>query len=520
MYNSKIIDKNKYNCNLSILFPIFIGIITFGIIYGFRVLNPQNDAWIMAGYDESDIIQHYSGWLAFRNSKWSFPLGLANDMAVGQGTIISYTDSILWVAIFFKLFRSILPETFQYFGIYTFLCYILQSIAAYKILLFKTKDIKYSLLGTLFFSFAPILLERAFRHTALGSQWLILFSILLYFKHKEQEHSHITKAWQYKVCLILSFLIQMLVTYLCGCVIGVLGNGINISRDGFGYFNMNINAIINPTSAGGYTWSTIMRVRPQILGNYDGFNYLGVGIGVLIICSVVLIIIFGNRKDILKQIKNISIVLVVIMTLFAISNVVTYDDKILFTCPLPEFILKICGIFRASSRMFYLVYYLLILFFLILINSYNNKINIKKLRLLVLLSLIVQFIDIHSVITQKYQKMSENQNYISILQDNSLKEITKNAQFLILDNCSTDTRKLAVWAHKNNMKTFFSVANSGDYSKCEQLKNKMLQEIIEYNDLNKYIIATTDEATTLKYNCLSSVCIYQCEGIYYIYKKR
>lgn len=74
----------------------------------------------MAGYDESDIIQHYSGWLAFRNSEWSFPLGLAKDMAIEDGTYISFTDSIPWVAIFFKLFNQFLPETFQYFGLYVF----------------------------------------------------------------------------------------------------------------------------------------------------------------------------------------------------------------------------------------------------------------------------------------------------------------------------------------------------------------------------------------------------------------
>ena len=98
------------------LIAAFIGIGAFLLIYGMTPLDVTNDAWIMAGYDETDIIQHYSGWLAFRNSDWTFPLGIASDMAVGQGTCISYTDSIPWVAIVCKLFRGILPETFRYFA--------------------------------------------------------------------------------------------------------------------------------------------------------------------------------------------------------------------------------------------------------------------------------------------------------------------------------------------------------------------------------------------------------------------
>ena len=162
------------------IIPLIIGIITFVTIYGFVPLDVSNINWIVAGYDENDIVQHYAGWLAFRNSDWAWPLGLAKDMAAGEGTIISFTDSIPIVAIIFKLFRNVLPRSFQYFGIYTIICYVLQSVASFKIIYYKTKNTFFSSVGTILFSFAPIFMERAFRHTALGSQWLILFSISLY----------------------------------------------------------------------------------------------------------------------------------------------------------------------------------------------------------------------------------------------------------------------------------------------------------------------------------------------------
>ena len=66
-----------------------------------------------------------------------------------------------------------------------------------------------------------------------------------------------------------------IVTYIFGMIIGVLGNGISPSRDGYGFYSTNMNSIINPTSCGQYTWSVLLKTHPQILGNYDGFNYLG-----------------------------------------------------------------------------------------------------------------------------------------------------------------------------------------------------------------------------------------------------
>ena len=51
-------------------------------------------------------------------------------MAYGDGTYITYTDSIPYVAIICKLFAGILPETFQYFGWFTLGCFALQGIGA------------------------------------------------------------------------------------------------------------------------------------------------------------------------------------------------------------------------------------------------------------------------------------------------------------------------------------------------------------------------------------------------------
>lgn len=376
-----------------IVLPSMIGVIIFILIYGFTPLNISNDKWILSGYDESDIIQHYAGWLAYRNSDWKMPLGMAENMSVGSGTIISFTDSIPIVAIICKVLRRVLPETFQYFGFYTLLCYILQCVGAFKIIHLKTQNIVYATIGTVLFGFSPILMERAFRHTALGSQWIILFAIYIYLKSSENIiwggikyifyllleilaigiHPYflpmvavfalltmIDDVRQKKFFTIVYLIGIQIISYLFGMIIGVLGNGISPSREGYGFYSMNVNAIINPTSCGQYTWSNILKTHPQILGNYDGFNYLGVGIFILIIVFTVLTILQKKQYIVFETFKRhiYLIFICIFMICFAISNVVTFNDKILCTIPLPKLVEDLCGIFRASSRLFYPVYYL------------------------------------------------------------------------------------------------------------------------------------------------------------------
>ena len=532
-----------------------IGFLIFLIIYGWTPLNVQNDAWIMAGYDEVDIKQHYAGWLAFRNSRWTFPLGMAENMAVGTGTIISFTDSIPWVAIFFKLFRNALPETFQYFGLYTVLCYILQAIAAFKILYGRTKNMFYSYIGIILFCFAPILMERAFRHTALGSQWLILFSIYLYLEHCRKAEGK-TYIWYlllevlaigihpYFLPMVASFSLlcvvedfrygnwktsfifggQLVLTYLTGCLLGVLGQGISSSRKGFGYYSMNLNAFYNPTSCGGYNWSSILKIHEQILGNYDGFNYLGFGILLSLFLLLALMLVtnrYGRVLGCLKRNWPVCI-LIIFLTLFAVSNVITYNGRELFTIPLPQWILKLCGIFRASSRLFYPVYYLLYVFLLFQWWDLTAKYKKSHIYIMVLLCICVQIFDLQYTIAQKHRHMRENAEYVSILDETVLREEirTCDALFLEKDVDVYKQRNLCIWALKNNLKTYFSVANSGDYSKSQEMALETLQKQKDMGRIGGVIIATTMQETANQYLTIfdDGKCYFYDE-VYLIYKK-
>ena len=524
-------------------------ITAFFVIYGSTPLNVTNDHWIMAGYDETDIIQHYMGWVGFRNADWTFPLGLAKNIGYPKGSVISFTDSLPWISILFKVFRNILPDTFQFFGIYTLLSFILQGIAGYKIVFHITMNEKYSLVSTGLFVFSPILLERSFRHTALGSHWLILFSIYLYLCHRENQRiKHYIGFLLLLVlaigihpyflpmvgaimlmCLLedvrkknfyfaLFFLGNLMITYAVGCVIGVLGSGATLSRDGFGYYCMNLNALFNPSSCGEYTWSSVIKVFPQTRGNYDGFNYLGLGMIVCLLTILGIVILFKKWNSVIRIIKREWSFVTVLgcCTLFAISNAICINDIVIAEIGLPTFLEKICGIFRASSRMFYPVYYFIILVIVLVIWNYRKKTSEKTVLYIMICVFCIQFFDLRNCIVEKHMWMLENSSYESIIDDEALKDIAEGNSELILDRFDGSDRILGVWGGKNKLRMYFTTANSGDNEDVYKLGSEIAEKVKKSGEIRGRIIVTSDIKVAEKYLTLLNVGYYELNGVYYL----
>ncbi|NDE62643.1 MAG: hypothetical protein EB038_10745, partial [Cyclobacteriaceae bacterium] len=138
------------------LIPLLLGTCAYFLVIGPKALDPNNIAWLQAG----DPAQHYLGWTFFRYSPWALPLGLNPNYGLDISSSIVYSDSIPLLAIFFKLFSPWLPETFQYFGLWYLLCFILQAYFAYQLLRLITPNKAISTLGVIYFIFSPIMLWR------------------------------------------------------------------------------------------------------------------------------------------------------------------------------------------------------------------------------------------------------------------------------------------------------------------------------------------------------------------------
>ncbi len=441
--------KNKKNIRaITLCLCALLGAIFFIAIYGTATLDVTNDIWIYEGYDENDITQHYQGWLAFRQAEWTFPILYTDQLGYPGGTYLSYMDVNPIFAVFFKILNPLLPQTFQFFGIFVFMCFILQGLASGMLLWRIKQSSVFTLIGSMFFISAPIILERAFRHTTLTAHFYVLFAIYFYFTVRDKVRSGEKPKlpWQmwvlnitsvgvspYWLAMTMMFTLLSLIeiakasgkkSYLkCAIiffangigamilafVLGTIGGESSFERAGFGNYSMNLNAFYNPTSLGGYEWSYFLSTHNQVGGNYDGFNYLGVG--VLLMLFTVVVFCFNH----LSKIENAKTVIIaflkkyawliaacVFLTMFALSNVIKFNSVTLLTIPLPEFILDLCNIYRASSRMFYPVYYILILCGIYGINKYFKG---RAANIIIAFFLIVQIADISGALLQKNNMM-------------------------------------------------------------------------------------------------------------------
>ena len=544
-YEGEPLCQNNQAQKLDILIWAVLGAACFLVIYGFHPLLVTDDRWILNSYVEQDVIQHYAGWMSYRKSDWTYPIGNFDAMS---GGVLTYTDSIPLVSIFFKTFRSILPETFQFFGLYIFLTFILQGIASGKLLKLFINDKFAVYIGVVIFCFSPIMMERAFRHNALASHFLITFCLYFLFK---SYYTRKMSLWYILIAVItigihpyflpivfaiigtnvlyllpcrkvtflyncLLSLFALALTVCAGYFIGALG-GSSLGSGGYGYFSMNMNALYNPVSCGGIKWSYVLPVLPQTLGNYDGFNYLG--FGVLLGLPLCVYYCFQHMGVFLK--RNWSIITVsVFMTAFAISNTVTFNGSVVYEYPLPDKLLAFASIFRASSRMFYPVFYLIILGVVVALY----RLNIKRFFLVILL--IEQLLDMTPAIKVKHHSFNDAAITASFennpwYNDERLSKLAENVDTLLPLEYIWNYQ-LAAWGLKNDVNInvhFASSHYSGGRDESAEFHNNMMNLVHGNIPARTGIITTNKGIADDIYLSMSEIYnIYFINGFYIIVK--
>ncbi|MBQ9846151.1 MAG: hypothetical protein IJO54_08750 [Oscillospiraceae bacterium] len=519
-----------------VIISALIGLIAFISIYGIGTLDVTNDTWIITRYNESDIVQHYTGWINYRNSPWEFPLGNSSYMAYPDGGNIAFSDSIPLLAILFKALSPVLPEVFQYLGITILISFILQGISSSLLIHELTKNKILAAISSVFFVLSPILLERSFRHSALSAHYLILFAMYIYFKYRSNlnEKNNFNKLpfgsmaalcalsvgiTPYFLPMVMIFVFVLSINYVCarfslkdivkatifflicvctayltGVLIGTLGQGINTSRGGFGKYSMNLNAVINPYSLGGYTWSQFMSPRAQAEPQYDGFNYIGCGMLLFLLFSAVCAIInFIKGQAYLRFVKAVkeNFVLLcacIFLTLFALSHIIYFGGLLIIEIPLPDILLNLCGIFRASSRMFWPVFYL-IFTFAITCTFFVFKKYPKIVYVITTFFLALQIYDLKGVLVEKHIEMQEKLTY-EFPGDPELFQLGDYE--LVIDDYSGSKRYVCYISGRNNIMTTSNNFNSGSYPNAIALCENELRRI-ETEPLNiKYVYVTND----------------------------
>lgn len=417
----------KWGIYISILFAIIV----FFSKIGPSALNPTEDNWLRTSH--SDWTPDYVAWMYYRQAEWSFPIGIFDGYSYPEKISVGLTGAIPLLAIPFKLLDPVLPEKFQYFGIWLLLCFILQAYFGYKLLdSLKIENPIVKTLGACIFVLSYSFLDRI-GHMNLCAHWTVLASIYWYFKGNNFRQGCLAFSilsamsvaihpylilfplaigfayflkltfdksivwWKAGLGTICTLFSAMIMWFLLG---NHLLDSSQASGEGFGIFSANLNTFITPKIDTPLSSAARRFAEEQ----YEGVAYLGMGFMLMLLFVPILIAL---RKITWKWKKEYNAIFFIafILFAFAVTHKVTLNHKLLLTIPIPNFVLELGNIFRASGRYVWLLQYLILAGIMLFIAGLKVK-NQWKYSILgfILLVNIIDFSDLikRNIYIKKY----------------------------------------------------------------------------------------------------------------------
>ncbi len=436
-------------------------------------IDPGNTRWVVNG--GGDNLQHYLGWRFFRNSSWSRHVLFMQDLNYPAGTSVIVTDSNPLYCLAFKLFRSVLPAEFQFNGIGILCSWLLLALFSALIGWKLTRSVPLTLAGALIAVLDPVILQRALIHDTLTSHYLIAAAFWLFLNDDRRWNipgwfilteitllTHIyfipmigfvfalqiirmigKKApWTRIAGLSLVFASALLAGYYFWGYVYIL------PRSGsFGELSMNLNAFFNPDGT-----SLILRDRPSLPLQYEGYNYWGLGL--LLLAGTGLLI--GLRGRIRTKIPYL--VLTLLLCAAAASHIAYFDTAELYHIPLPEKIYFLLSVFRSSGRLAWPVYYL------VLFGSLKYISEVRRHRtafaVFAVLCVLIQAADLSPLVKMAAERFRSPENHLADLPEELTAAIPADAEHLFVTGAEGKmTDALALYAADHRM-TFNQSANA------------------------------------------------------------
>ena len=448
-------------------FAVTIAVVVFLLKFTPHVLNPTHYDWLMS---YADCPTEYVSWQFYRNTAWHFPvIGTLEGYDYPTVTGIGLTGAIPLLAIPFKILSPLLPVDFQYFGYWFLACYVLQAVFSVRLLrgVSSVYDLNLStlelVLGSLFFVLSPALLTRT-GHMNLCGQWLILWSMCIYFEPKTAKKKFFSFL---KIIGLTALIHQYLLLMVFGLAFATYWKAEKIGRNilvsgltkglmngaglmwamvlwyfvgnfntaattmtqiGFGKFSANLNTFFN-----GQGEQFLFTTLPFNDGQYEGQGYLGGGLllmGLIVVIAYLLKI--KNRESLKNSFSPLGLV-AFLFTLFAFSHIFTFGNKILFEAtsllenPYFHFLSQA---FRSSGRFIWVPHYLLMTVFIIGFL----KLNYRKTFVISALSIfaLIQIIDIAPMVTREKKYYDFDGYAPSLMTSKTWQHITQEAQRLVM----------------------------------------------------------------------------------------
>lgn len=335
-----------------------------------------------------DMADGFIGYLRFLSTPWRWDLTHVEEVLPPAGVKAAWMDMIPIVGLVAKLWRSISGSQVNLMGWYLLACFALPGVAMTGILLMSgQRDFRAMILGTTIGLTSPWLLFR-WGHPSLLAQVVIIAALLLYL-YRPNAPLRIAVLW---ACVLLSALLTsvyfvpmvglfLLASLLRNCMegqmrwwtallhmagiltptlvmlllLGLVGPDVPSPKgEGYGQYSFDLLSPLLPQMSG-----LVPGLSGFFLNRADGFAWLGMG-GVLLV-GASLTLSPSVWATALRR-NWVLALLLLLCALFAVSNRVAFGSRILFVIPLPEAVLDVAAIFRASGRMIWPCLYTLLAF--------------------------------------------------------------------------------------------------------------------------------------------------------------
>lgn len=417
--------------------------LALGLVYGAwfvgpgRVL-PWETKWLLPSASRLDHAVSQLNWEYLRGAPlWDLPLGQLSQSGVGWNSVyVPFAAGSLF-GLFIRPVESFLPENFQFLGVWLLFSFALLGYWSARLMSIATSSRWATLAGAVLLSSSPIIAYRigVLGHFELSAHW-ILFAALCFYLEQNRSVSKwvvllvvalivnvylfvmvysvviavvireiiIKKSWMYSLRLGLTTVVGSLVAFW---IFGFFVFSENAR--GLGFFRLNSASFIFPNYAVGGDYSGsfsrffdqvgVYNNRPFIGFEREGFGYLGLGVIIGCVASLVLVFRFWRTLD-RKFIFSLLPLCAVTGILFlnSLSNKIALGRRELLRAPLPDALNNLRQVFRTAERFSWLAYYLIFLF---VVWAFSTLIRTKWISVFgIMLVLLVQLVDISNGINQ------------------------------------------------------------------------------------------------------------------------
>lgn len=398
--------KLEANGRVGFAFALSIGVFFVLRYFPAGFITGTSSYWLT---EVEDVTQYFAGFNAFFNAPFSYPLLAFDSINYPQGTRATFVDAIPLYAFLLKVFVPSSFAPFNPFGVWVALSFIGQAVCGWWILRELQVRSWLALLALVLCLVTFPALTTRLGHISLMTHWIILSALALYVRSR-RTITPVRLGWT--LLLMSSFYINI---YLCVMASAIYVAGqfhqpswraprelaraaipfvligaslfltilpmeqVEVAREtGFGFYSMNL---LSPFNGGKY----IKFPNPEMPGQYEGFNYLG--LGVLLAFTLAWVLNRSAPQSSFARHRALTW-LMFLFTAYALSDTIYLGVHEIVSLHYPSFMDIITSQFRASGRFFWPVGYCVVVFAIAsLYRHLGSKVFAASMLVLIVLQL-------------------------------------------------------------------------------------------------------------------------------------